>query len=568
MNLNSIQSTIKDLEIDALYITKNGMFLNMDVLWEENSIYKLTNFSGSFAKLIITSDKAFLFVDSRYSIQARKEVDTSKITIVDHIDIIKWLNENVQRYNEFVLGFNPKTTSISEVIKIKNSISNLEAVESDIVDIVFSSSDKGVFELDTDFSGIDRSLKVNMVADFIKSQNLAGYIFTNVDSVSWLLNLRSNYISSHPAVRGFAIVALSGDITLFCDDDFLDEVEGVNLKRISELPDEFAKLSGLSLGYSDKFSPYYIQSLASTYDVILQQKPDICEELKCQKNPTELEGFVAAHIRDGVALTKFLFWLENNWEGKTELDVVNKLYDFRIEQDNFFANSFDTIAGFGENGAIVHYRPSEKTNKTITSGNFLLLDSGAHYFDGTTDVTRTISIGDVPQQFKDDYTLVLKSHISLANSIFPLQTSGIALDALARSVMWQNGTDYQHGTGHGVGHFLNVHEGPQSLSTKVAYPIKEDMVLSIEPGYYKEGSHGVRIENLYYTSFTSKQYEERMLKFVPLTLVPIDIKSINISKLSHKEITWLNNYHSLVFETLSPYLSSSEQVWLNGFIIK
>ena len=287
---------------------------------------------------------------------------------------------------------------------------------------------------------------------------------------------------------------------------------------------------------------------------------DYCQELKATKNQTELTGIRQAHLRDGVAVTKFLCWLDKNWQGKTELDIVERLHQFRAKGELFFSESFTTIAAGGANGAIVHYHPTTKTNAPLSKDSLLLLDSGAQYLDGTTDVTRTIALGNPNQQMAEDFTLVLKSHIALNTAHFPLGTTGHELDAIARAPLWISGQDYNHGTGHGVGCFLNVHEGPQRISHKGNdYPLQAQMITSIEPGIYKEGQYGIRIENLVeIVPAATAGY----LQFANLTLIPIDKRLINKYLLSEDEINWLNDYHQRVEQALSPHLSPAEKQWL------
>ena len=267
-----------------------------------------------------------------------------------------------------------------------------------------------------------------------------------------------------------------------------------------------------------------------------------------------------AHLRDGATVTSFLCWLEQHWPETDELGVVAKLHEYRCRQQNFFSESFDTIAGFGSNGAIVHYQPRPQTNRKLSSGSLLLLDSGAQYLDGTTDTTRTIALGTPSPEQIDDYTRVLQAHIALSTAIFPEKTTGRALDALAREPLWRHGLDYAHGTGHGVGCFLNVHEGPVGISTTYSdTPLQAGMITSIEPGYYKAGHYGIRIENLVEVIPAGR---EGFLAFSPLTLIPYDRRLINKSLLSPEELDWLNHYHRHVKQSLSPLLPPDERQWL------
>ena len=278
---------------------------------------------------------------------------------------------------------------------------------------------------------------------------------------------------------------------------------------------------------------------------------------KMKKNEVELKGFQASHIRDGAALVKFLCWLEENYMGLSETDAVQKLHEFRAKSKNYFSESFATIAAFGANGAVVHYQPNEKTNKKFSKNGVFLLDSGGQYFDGTTDITRTMAFGKVKKEIKKDFTLVLKAHIALASHVFDAGTKACDLDAICRRPLLAEGKDYKHGTGHGVGHFSNVHEPPLSVNPFNKTPMLENYVTSIEPGIYIENAYGIRIENLYYTKKCGEQ-----LCFEALTLCPIDLNLIDIALLSSKEKEWLNAYHQKVFESLKPFLNKTERLWL------
>ena len=290
---------------------------------------------------------------------------------------------------------------------------------------------------------------------------------------------------------------------------------------------------------------------------------DVCQVMKAEKNETELAGMIACHKRDGVALIQLLYWLDNNWKGKTELDVVEKLHEFRQQQNLFFSESFETIAGTAENGAIVHYQPTIKTNKILQENSLLLLDSGGQYLDGTTDVTRTIALGQPTSEMIHDFTLVLKGHIALSQAVFPEGTCGLCLDVLARRPLWREGKDFKHGTGHGVGCFGNVHEGPNRISSNGSlYGFKKNMITSIEPGYYKENAYGIRIENLVYSK-VSAEYEN-YLEFEPLTLVPIDKRLIDVYLLDSGERDWLNNYHRKVYESLAACVNDNVKKWLKA----
>ena len=402
------------------------------------------------------------------------------------------------------------------------------------------------------YAGASRKDKLRLLIDIMQAGGADYYLVTAADSVSWLLNIYAKDLQCSPVVRAYALIDKNGEVKLIADNLQTDLPVCTFDKFENWLKTQTAKIL------------YTAASIPSRLKKILKNGvpvQDICQLQKVEKNETELQGMINCHRRDGVALVKLLYWLQNNWRGKTELEVVQKLHELRQEQDLFFEESFETIAGAAENGAIVHYQPTEKTNRKLQENNLLLLDSGGQYFDGTTDVTRTVALGIPSAEMIHDFTLVLKGHIALERAIFPKETSGVQLDVLARLPLWREGKDYKHGTGHGVGCFGNVHEGPNRISNKGSmYGFKANMVTSIEPGYYKENAYGIRIENLVYSK-PSKKYEN-FLEFEILTLVPIDKKLIDVYLLDAGEQDWLNNYHRKVYESLAACVNDDEKKWL------
>ena len=364
------------------------------------------------------------------------------------------------------------------------------------------------------------------------------------------MNLRSNLIPYTPILRAFALITSSGDVSLFTN-------------NFSSLNDELSLYKGKNIGIAYNRTPKKIQSFMKNNHIKFHNFNNPITEWKSIKNPVEITGLKSAHIRDGVAVCRFLSWLKNNYQTTDELSIVTKLHEFRKQEQYFYSDSFATIAGFASNSAIIHYRPEIKTNLSLTNNSVLLLDSGAQYFDGTTDITRTIAIGYPSDEIINSYTQVLKAHIAVASALFPINTSGSSLDTLARSTLWQYGKDFPHGTGHGIGYFLDVHEGPQSLSSKSSYPLKKNMIVSIEPGFYKENEYGIRIENVALITETSTEFISSMLKFEPLTLVPFDKSLINKKLLTQKEIDYINQYHQKVFLTLESMLDSATKKWLS-----
>ncbi len=551
MTILSIQKELQKQKIDARLITLNNHFIGQDVLDSENQILKLTNFSGSYGILFITQTKAYLFVDGRYEIQAKKEVNLKKIEIIKlaQTSFNDWLKNNFNK-KTYKIEYNPWTITPKYLEYLNKTFLNIDFVEQTNPELFLDPKKIKTFAHQKNFSGLSTKEKIEKITTFIKEKKLDAYLITSATNSSWLLNLRSNTLPYTPILRAYTLINKDGTYKIFTDNSDLKEA-----LPIKELAKHIKDIN--LLGADFKTSP----SIILTFNPNIKNKEDPISTFKTIKNQTEIKGFVNAHIRDGVAVTKFLIWLSKNYSNKTEQDISDKLLSFRSKEANFYSESFKTISAFASNGAIVHYHPTPKTNKTLKKGSLLLLDSGAQYYDGTTDITRTISIGKPTPDMIEKNTLVLKSHISLAEAYFPENTTGSELDILARQPLFKQNLNYEHGTGHGVGHFSNVHEGSHSISLarKSKTPLKENMITSIEPGYYLENNYGIRIENLYYIT---KKKNSKLLKFEPLTLVPLDKNLINKYLLSKEEELWINNYHAKVFKTLKKYLSHQESNWL------
>lgn len=560
MILSEFQTLLKKHKIEAYLVTRRNMFLTEDILPEENKIMEFTGFTGSAANLLVFQDKAVLFTDGRYEIQAKLETNPQQVKVecVKASDFFPWLNANCQN-RKLKIHFNPWCWSAREYAAHSTDSSPAEFIadKRNLLGGLLSNNPVHVFPHEIEFCGIGSTEKISQIAKHLQSKNLKAYLFTAADSVSWLFNLRSNALPDTPVLRAYALVKDDGETTLFAENTDYE-----NAVAFSQLPSYLKKFKKQNLGLDLRTTPQQIISFLS--DDAYTHSADPVSAEKAIKNPIELQGIKNAHLRDAAAMCGFLCWLNDNWQGKTELDIVAKLRSFREKQSLFFSDSFPTIAGFGSNGAIVHYQPKPHTNLELKAGSMLLLDSGAQYFDGTTDITRTMAIGTPSADMVQDFTTVLKCHITLASAYFPEKTSGNALDAICRRNLWQQGKNYNHGTGHGVGCFLNVHEGPQNLSSGASYyPLQPNMVNSIEPGYYKENHYGIRIENLVYVDRVSDPNNDiPMLKFEYLTLVPIDKRLIDKYLLDDGEKIWLNSYHQTVYNKISPLVDDKVKNWL------
>lgn len=552
MTIDDIQQKLKQESLDAYIIGYENRFLGQDILPQEHKIKYLCGFSGSAGMLAVTADKVFLFVDGRYELQARQEVDTNKISVVNQTPCLENVLCFLKQQKVQKIGFDGWSVAAGEIAENERLFPKLQLVDVGTWVDLEAKSIVEVKERSSVYAGASRKDKLRLLIDIMQAGGADYYLVTAVDSVSWLLNIYAKDLQCSPVVRAYALIDKNGEAKLIADNLQTDLPVCTFDKFENWLKTQTAKIL------------YTAASIPSRLKKILKNGvpvQDICQLQKAEKNETELQGMINCHRRDGVALVKLLYWLQNNWRGKTELEVVQKLHELRQEQDLFFEESFETIAGAAENGAIVHYQPTEKTNRKLQENNLLLLDSGGQYFDGTTDVTRTVALGIPSAEMIHDFTLVLKGHIALERAIFPKETSGVQLDALARLPLWREGKDYKHGTGHGVGCFGNVHEGPNRISNKGSmYGFKANMVTSIEPGYYKENAYGIRIENLVYSK-PSKKYEN-FLEFETLTLVPIDKKLIDVYLLDAGEQDWLNNYHRKVYESLAACVNDDEKKWL------
>ncbi|MBE6444766.1 MAG: M24 family metallopeptidase [Alphaproteobacteria bacterium] len=553
MTISELQKQITKNNWNAYIVTRNNMFIGQDVLEEENKIKELCGFSGSAGTLLITPETSYLLVDGRYEIQAAQETDPSVIKVICTSDSIgSWIAQNIAQNS--VVAYDPLCHSINETDFWHRILKHHIFVEDQnhILGNRLSKKEVDIFEHNIEYSGISVEEKVSYLTSFMLKNNLDAYFLTDCDAVSWLLNLRSNCLKCTPILRAFALIDKNGEISLFTNN--IDKIEA-----------EIAKYKDKTIGVSPNSTPKTILTLAKKHKIWLHNHMNPIQKIKAKKNPIELSGFKNAHIRDAVAMCNFLCWLQTNWHNQTELSIVQKLYEYRSQQQLFQSNSFETIAGVNANGAIVHYQPNSDTNQNLNDESLLLLDSGAQYLDGTTDITRTVAIGKISDpNIIDSYTQVLKAHIAAASARFPQSVTGNTIDIISRSVLWKYGKDYKHGTGHGVGHHLNVHEGPFSLSSyKNPNILETGQVTSIEPGYYVEGKYGIRIENLYYIADDlASDLATPMLKFEPLTLVPIDKSLINKYLLNQDEINWINNYHKLVLEKIHPLLSKEVQNWL------
>jgi len=538
----------------------------------------LTGFTGSAGMAVVLAGRAAIFVDGRYTLQVEHEVDKASFEIRHMVDqpMTRWLDEALNRGDR--LGFDPwlHTADQAEALRLVCERTGAELVGCDTnpLDAVWRDRPpppcRPVVAQPLAFAGRNSAEKRLALSDSLRAERLDGAVLSDPASVAWLLNIRGDDVAYVPLPLSFALVQADGTVDLFMEPAKTDDAlvahlgDGVRLMR----PADFLPCLGRTRGRIrvDKSTvPAAVVQALRNSGASVDMGLDPCALAKACKNPVELAGSRAAHLRDGVAMVRFLAWLDGQ-DGMDEVQAAERLYAFRARGDRFRGLSFPTIAGAGPNGAIVHYRSSPATNRRLLPGQLFLLDSGAQYQDGTTDVTRTIAVGTPSAEQRTRFTLVLKGHIAIATAIFPEGTTGSQLDVLARQALWRHGLDYDHGTGHGVGSYLSVHEGPQRIS-KVgtgAVPLRAGMIVSNEPGYYKTGAYGIRIEALVAVEERPVPTggERPLLGFETLTLVPIDRRLMDVALLDATEQAWIDTYHARVYDDIAPLVEDDVRAWL------
>ena len=543
----------------------------------------LTDFTGSAGSAIILGKKAAIFVDGRYTLQAAKQVDQGLFEIVPIAEETpeQWLAKNLIKEDRVgVDAWLHTEIGIQRLEKLcKNKGATLSSLDENLIDKLWHDQPKPssnkAFIHDLKYSGVSHQKKIKQIAADLKDKNIDYVVISSLPSVCWLLNIRGHDVEYTPVVFAYVIIEPDETVHLFIDHkkltpDVIEHLDAqIKIHDKFEIEEFLKKIrASANVQIDPKNTPYMLIETLIKNGVNIIRDQDPCMLPSACKNAIEIQGVKAAHIRDGVAVCNFLSWLETNLkEGYklTEMDAVKTLLEFRREQELFVSESFATISGSGPNGAIVHYRVDKKSNRLLNQDSIFLVDSGGQYYDGTTDVTRVVAIKDPTAEQKDRFTKVLKGHIDLARVVFPVGTSGSQLDVLARFHLWRAGLDYAHGTGHGVGSFLGVHDGPQSISksTLSVTPLCAGMVLSNEPGYYKEGEYGFRVESLMLVHEVHIPHSElSMLGFETITMIPIEQKLIDLTIMHRNELRWLNDYHSEIREKLLPLVKDETKDWL------
>ena len=580
--VEKLQQLMREKGIDAYIIPSADAHQSEYAAPHWGSRKWISGFTGSAGTVVITLDKGNgLWTDGRYFIQAEKQLEGSSIDLfkmgqTSVPTISEWLRENLKEGS--TVGFDGKVISKSFYDNLDRALSSKEIkynLEFDLINEIWEDRPEipmdEFFSLDVEFAGKSRIDKINEVREHMKKNFATHFVISSLDDIAWLFNIRGNDVPCNPVIISYAVVSLDEAI-LFVDSKKVTseikaelEKDGIQLKEYNDLDKYLNSLAKNSVVTYDalKTNMWVINSIDKEVKTLEEQ--NFTTNLKAVKNEVELENMRKAHIKDGVAMVKFLHWLHTNVgkEKITEMSASDELEGFRAEGENFKGISFGTIAGYKEHAAMMHYSATDETDYEILNEGMFLVDSGGQYLEGTTDITRTMVLGNLTAEEKRDFTLVVKGVIDLSMAKFLHGVTGTNLDVLARRPLWEYGIDYKCGTGHGVGFFLNVHEGPQAIRVNyVPTVLQEGMNITNEPGVYKEVKHGIRIENILVVRKDEKTESGQFMNFETITFCPIDLEGIVVEMLTAEERAWLNSYHREVYDKLSAYLNEDQRAWL------
>ncbi|MBT4932109.1 MAG: aminopeptidase P family protein [Rhodospirillaceae bacterium] len=553
-------------EFQGEYISEN----NMRLKW-------LTGFTGSAGTAILYAGKVHLFVDGRYTLQAPEQVDQALVEVHGHRDPtpVEWLAKHVAEQAR--IGYDPRLHSIANIQTLKAALKKKQveavAIKDNPIDRLWcdrpAPPDGPVSHHDIAYTGRSSDDKIDAIAEALKQSDAEAIVLNEMDAIAWTFNIRGGDTAFTPLTQATALIHANGHADLFADPGKFSAQTKATLgnrttlyamEMFAEKLDE-AGSAGLKVGLDKSTATDWISNRLREAGAEIVYLTDPSSLQRALKNDTEIRGAHAAHRRDALAMIRFLKWFDKASTSMplTEMDIEVKILEFREQIDLFQGLSFATIAGAGPNGAIVHYMASPETNRQLETGSLLLLDSGGQYLDGTTDITRTLAVGVPSDEMRKHFTLVLKGHIAIASARFPVGTNGGQLDALARQHLWRDGLNYQHGTGHGVGSFLGVHEGPHRLAAGSTVPFEAGMFISNEPGLYLPNQYGIRIESLFVVIDSTI---DKFLEFAPLSVVPMDRKLIDVSLMNKQELAWLDDYYKKVFDYAAEHLDEDERQWL------
>ncbi len=558
--INKLKRLIKKKNIDGYIIPKNDEYFCEYIPYYNDRLKYISKFTGSFGFALILKNKSFLFIDGRYSLQAK--IQSGKYFQIKTFPNL--LPRNVLKSRNLKIGFDPKLFNKRTLAFLfRNTKCKLKPIRQNLIDEIWKRNKKfkvkKIYILPKQVVGQSAEVKINKVVSKLKKVKADYHFISSSENNSWLLNIRGKDAAYTPIINCFSLVDVHKNIKFFCDLRKIPIFFKRKFKKIEFVDIKFAdfilsKINKKKFIIDNNTCSIHFENIITKNNKILNQ-PDPIYNFKSIKSKNEINNMSKAHIYDGVALTKYLIWLKNNYQKRkiTEISAEKKLLSFRKKNKTFKFSSFPTISGSGPNGAIIHYKAEEDSNRKLKKGDIYLVDSGGQYEFGTTDVTRTIALGNAKKRVKNIFTRVLKGHIAVTNFNLTKRTAGSKIDVAARKYLKEINLDYAHGTGHGVGYFLNVHEGPQSISKNNKVFFKEGMVVSNEPGYYEKDNFGIRIENLIYV-----KRKKNRIKFENLTFAPIDKSLIDQSILSTKEKKWINSYHQEVYFKLRNYMNKKE----------
>lgn len=572
--LSSLRYILKKDHLDGFIINRGDEFLNEYVAPYAERLAWLTGFTGSAGIAVVLPDNAAVFSDGRYILQMQQQLDQElwEYHHISHKSPLAWILDH-NHLQKLKLGYDPRLMSQKNLESLQNNKIRLVPITDNPIDTLWLDQpgypNQPIEPHPLEFSGLSHHNKIEKLQKELLFNNEDAFIFCDPASICWFLNIRGSDVPYSPIPLVYAIL-YRDHVCLYADQEQYSETlsdflgHTVKLCSRNDIYSDLRKITSFVIGLDKNQTPIGFIQLLEKQEISIHYRTNPILLPKSCKNQVEQKGAINAHIRDGIAMCRFLFWLEKHGIDKSETVVAEKLNQFRIETGGKFykEESFPAISATGSNGAIIHYQATKTNHSIIRENQLYLIDSGGQYKDGTTDITRTIWMGKnfASSSIREQATMVLKGHIALSSAIFPIGTTGSQLDVLARYALWQNGLNYDHGTGHGVGSYLSVHEGPCRISSQ-PFPIslKEGMILSNEPGYYLAGHHGIRLENLL---LVCKAPYDNFLKFKPLTLVPFDWKIINSTLLTPQEKNWLNNYHKQITDLIYPHLNKNEQTWL------
>lgn len=582
-----LREKMQERKMDAYLIPTDDYHMSEYVGEHFKEREYMSGFSGSAGTLLVTQTRALLWTDGRYFLQAQEQLENTSI------ELMKIGQPGVQTVTEFlaemlpvhgIIGFDGRTVTAAYVEQLLQKAAGKQvmvAAGEDLVDEIWKDrppvSKKPVWELSVGYAGVSREDKLADIHRQMEQNGTDALLLTTLDEIAWLLNLRGNDVRNTPVFLAYMLITQNRNV-LCLHLEILPEKIRAGLQKAGVETADYQEIEGLlqelpegTVLQADRESVNYHLWECIPDGISIRDKESPVVRSKAIKNRTEIRHIRQTHIKDGIAVTKLIYWLKTHVgkEKITEISAAAKLEELRAQAEDYLGPSFDPIIAYGAHGAIVHYEATPETDVELLPEGLLLMDTGGHYLEGTTDITRTIALGEISEEERQAYTAVLRGHLHLGAAHFLYGCCGQNLDILAREPLWEQGLDFRHGTGHGVGYLLNVHEGPQSFRFRItengpAVVLEEGMILSNEPGYYCAGEYGIRHENLVLCTEAQKTEYGRFMKLDTLTMVPFDIDAIDPQQMTEQELKWLNEYHQRVYQTLSPYFEGEELVWLRN----